>query len=120
MPTSLHDLTRMQEFPSGQLNFAEPWEARAFALAVSLSRNGRFSWNEFRDRLIAEIAVADAAERASQTPASYYECWLAALEKLIVAKGMTNVVEVDGRAEIIAANPPEPTKAVSSGPVKIA
>jgi nitrile hydratase accessory protein len=111
---------RMQEFPPGEVNFAAPWEARVFALALSLSKSGSFSWNEFRDSLIAEIAIADAADRAGDATPSYYECWLAALEKLIVAKGMTDHYEVSGRADAIAANPPERTKARSSGPVKIA
>src|SRR6202043_130226 len=41
--------------------FAEPGEARAFAIALTLSGGKGFSWNEFRERLIAEIAQADAA-----------------------------------------------------------
>jgi len=110
----------MQQFPSGQVNFAAPWEARVFALALSLSKSGSISWNEFRDLLIAEIAIADAADRAGDAAPSYYECWLAAFEKLIVSKGMTDHAEVSGRAEVIAANPPERTKARSSGPVRIA
>jgi nitrile hydratase accessory protein len=117
---SLKDLTLMREFTAGQLNFAEPWEARVFALAVSLSKNGGFSWNEFRELLIAEIASADAAEHTDRAHTSYYECCLVAFEKLIVAKGMTNQIEVADRAETIAANPPVPTKAISAGPVKIA
>lgn len=110
----------MREFPSGQINFAEPWEARVFALAVSLSKSGGFSWNEFRDLLVTEIATADAADYADRAGTSYYECWLAAFEKLIIHKGMTNQIEVADRAETIAANPPAPTKAISTGPVKIA
>jgi hypothetical protein len=47
--------------------FAEPWEARAFALALTLSEGGQFSWDEFRNRLIAEIAEADAAAIATGT-----------------------------------------------------
>ncbi len=41
--------------------FAAPWEARAFALAVTLSGGERFAWDDFRDLLIAEIAAGDAA-----------------------------------------------------------
>jgi len=118
MPASLQDL--MGEFPADQANFAEPWEAHVFALTVSLAESGRFVWDEFRDRLIAEIAAASAAERTDASKLSYYECWLAALEKLLAAKGMTDEAEVSERAEVIAANPPARTKAVSSGPVKIA
>jgi len=117
MPASLQDW--MRELTPDQANFAEPWEARVFALTVSLAESGRLVWNEFRDLLIAEIVIADAAERAGNPHPTYYECWLAAFEKLLAAKGMTDEAEVSQRAEIIAANPPARTRAVSSGPVKI-
>lgn len=71
--------------------FHDLWERKAFALAVSLCEQGLFQWDEFRDRLIAEIA---AAERATGPHAptsafpSYYESWLAALEKLLSEKGI--------------------------------
>lgn len=120
MPVSLQDLMRMRELPSGQVNFAEPWEARIFALTLSLAKSGRFVWNEFRDLLIAEIAIADAAERAGDHHPAYYECWLRAFEKLLSTKGIADDAEVAHRAEIIAANPPARTKATSFGPIKIA
>jgi Nitrile hydratase beta subunit, N-terminal len=129
--------------------FAEPWEARAFALAVTLSQSGKFSWDEFRDRLIAEIAEADAALRPAasgaraDSPAAiaenssllaaradlaiaagprgpYYRCWLVALEKLLREKSLLNLDEIERRAAAIAASPPAPTKAQSRGPIKIA
>ena len=103
--------------------FAEPWEARAFALALTLSADGRFSWDEFRDRLIDEIARADAvaARDATQLPrGSYYECWLAALEQMLREKALLSAEEIERRAEAIAASPPAPTKAQSRGPVRIA
>lgn len=105
--------------------FAEPWEARAFALALTLSAGGQFSWDEFRDRLIAEIAKADAAAGAGPAAVKaagghYYECWLAALEKLLREKALLSGVEIERRAAAIAASPPAPTKAKSRGPIKIA
>lgn len=96
--------------------FAEPWEARAFALAVTLSQAGRFSWDEFRDRLIAEIARADAASAG----AGYYECWLAALEGVVRGKALLNGAEIEERAAAIAATPPVRTRALSRGPIRIA
>src|ERR1700674_3237743 len=80
--------------------FAEPWEARAFALALTLSAGGQFSWDEFRDRLIAEIAQADAAAirdghgTSDSHRGPYYECWLAALEKLMREKALLNAEEI--------------------------
>lgn len=69
--------------------FAEPWEAQAFALAVRLCEQGHFTWNEWAEALAAEIqapkdgGVADDGSR-------YYHHWLAALEKLVAAKGLTD------------------------------
>lgn len=103
--------------------FAEPWEARAFALAVTLSGGKSFSWDEFRDRLIAEIARADAAREGGagrNATAQYYECWLAALEQVLCTKSLLGAEEIDRRAATIAASPPAPTKALSRGPIKIA
>jgi len=106
--------------------FAEPWEARAFALALTLSADGKFSWDEFRNRLIAEIAEADAAAvsdahaAADSSHGHYYECWLAALEKLLREKALLNGEEIERRAEAIAASPPARTKSQSHGPIKIA
>ncbi|MBF6560931.1 MAG: nitrile hydratase accessory protein [Candidatus Binataceae bacterium] len=114
--------------------FAEPWQARAFAIAVTLSRAGRFAWDEFRAALIAEIGadetdrgdarhVGDAAHPAdagAAAGAAYYESWLAALERMIHAKGLLAPAEIERRAAAIAASPPARTKARTSGPITIA
>ncbi len=75
---------------SGELVFHDPWERRVFAMAVALCEQGLYTWDEFRDRLIAEIA---AAEQAARTPPdapmpTYYQLWLAAFEQLLLAKGI--------------------------------
>ncbi len=76
---------------SGELVFHDPWERKAFALAVSLCEQGLFQWDEFRDHLIAEISAAERAVGSytlSSALPSYYESWLAALEKLLSEKGI--------------------------------
>ena len=78
---------------NGELLFEAPWEGRAFALAVALSEDGRYEWREFREHLIAEIAAA----RASDAAPSYYEQWLASLEKLAIAKGLIAPEDLDCR-----------------------
>jgi nitrile hydratase accessory protein len=65
--------------------FREPWEARAFALAVELNRHGHFTWKEWSQALGNRIASAgpdDGGER-------YYEHWLAALEDIMEERGIT-------------------------------
>jgi len=69
--------------------FAEPWQAQAFALAVKLSEAGHFTWKEWAAALAAEIAAA-AARGEPDDGSHYYDHWLAALEKLVTAKGLTD------------------------------
>ena len=69
--------------------FAEPWQATAFALAVRLSSEGHFSWQEWAATLADELKLA--AERGEPDDGSqYYQRWLAALERLVVAKRLTD------------------------------
>jgi nitrile hydratase accessory protein len=73
--------------------FAEPWEAQAFALAVKLSEQGHFTWSEWAAALGAELKAA--AERGEPDDGShYYHHWLAALERLVTAKGLTDRAEL--------------------------
>jgi nitrile hydratase accessory protein len=78
---------------NGELLFEAPWEGRAFGIAVVLNEDGRYEWREFRDQLVAEIA----AEEAAATESSYYERWLASLERLAVAKGLVTEAELETR-----------------------
>src|ERR1700720_1374878 len=78
--------------------FAEPWEAHAFAIAVKLSEAGLFSWSEWSDAL-AE-ALAAASRRGEPDDGSrYYHHWLAALERLVAAKGLTDWAALERRKE---------------------
>jgi nitrile hydratase accessory protein len=78
--------------------FAEPWQAQAFALAVKLSEAGHFTWTEWAAALAEELkAAADRGEPDDGT--RYYEYWLAALERLVTAKGLTDVVALADRKE---------------------
>ena len=65
----------------GDQPFTEPWQARAFALAVVTAERLDVPWDEFRDRLKAAIA-----ERPGQP---YYESWLDALEDLTASAAAT-------------------------------
>ena len=69
--------------------FREPWEAQAFAIALSLNERGAFSSNEWAAVLGEEIKKAQAA-RDPDTGETYYHHWLAALERLVAAKGLAD------------------------------
>ncbi len=69
--------------------FREPWEAQAFALALSLHERGVFSWPEWAATLGEEIKKAQAASDPD-TGETYYRHWLATLERLVAAKGLAD------------------------------
>jgi nitrile hydratase accessory protein len=68
--------------------FREPWEARAFAMALALHEAGVFSWKEWTETLGTQIKRAQAAGDPD-TGETYYQHWLATLETLVAAKGVT-------------------------------
>ena len=78
--------------------FAEPWQAQAFALAVRLSEQGHFTWKEWAAALADELRAA--VDRGEPDDGSrYYEHWLAALERLVTAKGLSNPSAMQERKE---------------------
>lgn len=78
--------------------FAEPWHAQSFALAVKLSELGHFTWNEWAATLADELK-ADAARGEPDDGSRYYHCWLAALERLVVAKELSDPATLLARKE---------------------
>ena len=78
--------------------FAEPWQAQAFALAVKLSEQGHFTWKEWAAALAEELkSAADRGE--SDDGSRYYEHWLAALERLVIAKRLSDPAAMLARKE---------------------
>jgi cobaltochelatase CobN len=76
---------------NGELVFEEPWQGRAFGMAVALHERGHYEWEEFRQALIAHIAAAEAR----RGPFVYYEIWMATLEDLLARKGVVTREEVE-------------------------
>ena len=94
------DLAELPRLPVDQGGpvFAEPWQAQAFALAVRLSAQGHFTWKEWASALAHELkAATDRGE--TDDGSRYYEYWLAALEKLTAAKGLSSKDEMSHRKE---------------------
>ena len=69
--------------------FREPWEAHAFAMALTLHERGLFSWPEWAATLAEEILRAQAAGDAD-TGETYYRHWLATLERLVAERGVAS------------------------------
>jgi nitrile hydratase accessory protein len=78
---------------NGELVFEDVWEGRVFGMAIAMHERRLFEWNEFRDRLIEEIASADNQGHDS----GYYEHWLDAFERLLVDEGHVSRDELAAR-----------------------
>jgi nitrile hydratase accessory protein len=74
--------------------FADPWQAQAFAMALTLQQRGVFSWNEWADELGAQIRAA-IAQGDPDDGTTYYRHWLATLERLVARKGIASPETLD-------------------------
>ena len=84
--------------------FAAPWEAKAFALAVGLCEQGRYSWREFQHHLIEQIGADEKAARAERVaPPGYYHSFLAAALKLYAQKELLAPAEIEAKIAAIRA-----------------
>lgn len=87
---------------NGELAFEAPWESRLFGLTMTLHRAGVFEWEEFRERLIAQIRHR---ESDPDEPWSYYACWSGAFEDLLASKGLCTTRDIENRCLQFAARP---------------
>ena len=89
---------------NGELVFSEPWESRAFGMAVALYEAGAFTWAEFQGALVARIAAWET-ESAQDEPWNYYRLWLTALEDVLASQCAVSTDEVTARARAMAQRP---------------
>jgi nitrile hydratase accessory protein len=88
----------------GHLSFEQPWELRAFALAVAAHHNGYYDWSEFQLALIGSIHRWEGGGEA-QGEWRYYERWLEALETVLSGTGVLNDAELDDLSHIVMTTP---------------
>ena len=79
---------------NGELVFEAPWQGRVFGMAVALSEQGLFPWEEFRQALIVEVAAAEARGGEFR----YYDAWLAAFERVLRARGVVTPEDLEETA----------------------
>jgi nitrile hydratase accessory protein len=80
-----------------EATFAEPWEAKAFAIVIKLAEAGHFTWPEWVECFAKEVAAATAVEAAGGRPKTYYEQWLDAAERIMIEKGVTSKEQIVAR-----------------------
>jgi len=74
--------------------FSEPWQARAFALMLKLRERGHFTASEWSAELGQQLR-----HDADPGSSDYYQHWLAALESLVLRKGLTDQQALADRKE---------------------
>ncbi len=77
--------------------FAEPWQAQAFAMAVSLNEAGLFTWAEWVGVFSRHLQRAE--DEGRDTGKEYYLCWLSALEEIVAAKRLLDREELHRRKQ---------------------
>jgi nitrile hydratase accessory protein len=80
---------------NGELVFEEPWESRAFGVAVALHDAGIVDFESFRARLIREIGAWEAEHGTADPGYRYYERWLTALERTLLETGLVDAARVE-------------------------
>jgi nitrile hydratase accessory protein len=101
---SLYDLDGIAEPPrkNGELVFDAMWEGRVFGVTMALHEAGAFAWEEFRQRLIAEIAAWERSHARTDPSWNYWERWLAAFAALLAEKGICPEAAVASRMRELA------------------
>jgi len=88
-----------------QLSFSQPWELRAFAVAVAAHENGLYDWSEFQLALIGAIRQRQDSPDSRVEPWRYYDRWLEALESVLSGSGVLDGGELDSRKHAILTTP---------------
>ena len=79
----------------GHLQFDRDWEKMAFGVAIALSKQGYYEWEDFRQTLIETIHEWETTHNLDDPEWDYYQCWLSALEKIVVASGVIKAGELE-------------------------
>jgi nitrile hydratase accessory protein len=101
MKKSLSELTTLINAPLDENNeviFANPWEAKAFALVVQMHQEKRYTWTEWANQLSFEISESN---KKNEKEEDYYLLWLKAAETLVVTKGLCGKNELLSRKKAL-------------------
>ncbi|WOD39615.1 nitrile hydratase accessory protein [Nodosilinea sp. E11] len=82
------------------LVFNAPWEAKAFAIVNHLATDQHCTWSEWTEYLVNEISTTDQEAPGSVT---YYEQWVIACEKMLMAKGLIDAQGINSKLDELAA-----------------
>lgn len=91
MQTSNESLTAYRIVPSlddsSLPSFASQWRQRALGVALALSRDGHFEWEDFRHALRKQLESCDSE---GETSSAYCQRWLLAIEGVMQTAGLVD------------------------------
>lgn len=102
---SVHDLGGMHGFgavveESDEPLFHTPWEKEVFAMSLATLGQGLCNLDEFRHGI-------ERMGQAEYLQSTYYEHWLAAMERVLVEKGVIEANELAERQQMFASDAAE-------------
>ncbi|HEX4967530.1 MAG TPA: nitrile hydratase accessory protein [Nitrospiraceae bacterium] len=89
----------------GKLFFSEEWQRTVFGMALALSKEGHFEWEDFRKKLVASIAAWEKDACAGDIKWDYYERYTMALIEVLEQCGVLEPGELERQI-----TPDEPSK----------
>lgn len=81
----------------GHLHFDREWEKLVFGVAIALSKEGHYEWDHFREALMSNIKSWEETHDLDDSSWDYYQCWMAALEQVVVKSGLLQPGELESR-----------------------
>ena len=79
----------------GKLFFSEEWQRTVFGMALALSKQGHFEWEDFRQNLINTIAAWEKEACAGGATWDYYEQYAKALMEILEQRGILKPGELE-------------------------
>jgi nitrile hydratase accessory protein len=79
----------------GKLFFGEDWHRTVFGMALALSKEGHFEWEDFRHNLIVSIAAWENNACGGQATWDYYQRYTMALIATLEQSGMLKPGELE-------------------------
>jgi nitrile hydratase accessory protein len=79
----------------GKLFFKEKWQRTVFGMALALSKEGHFEWEDFRQNLITTIAAWEKDACGGETTWDYYERYTMALIAILEQCGILEPGELE-------------------------
>jgi nitrile hydratase accessory protein len=79
----------------GKLFFSEKWQRTVFGMALALSKEGHFEWEDFRQQLMSAIATWEKEACAGDRTWDYYEHYTIALIAILEQCGMLEPGELE-------------------------